>query len=91
MLCFLRYYTLRRRFFVPSILYEGGGSHQLQVPDGHPGGDDEEITAVANSDSDGDLGEIGCVRNGPSAADAIVHDVPLVSPELHLLTTKFYS
>lgn len=82
---FIRYYTIRKRFFIPLALYAGAGPHRLQVSDDDPERDDEEMAVDVNSDLDGDLEETA------SASNAIVHNVPLVSPQLHLLTTKSYS
>jgi hypothetical protein len=82
---FIRYYTIRRRVFIPTVLKAGAGPHQL--PKGGPGNDNasEEIPLVLSED---DSMEVDYQEAGSS--DTVTHNVPLVGleryPHLPLLT-----
>ena len=77
---FVRYYTIRRRFFIPTVLKAGGGPHQL--PKGSPENDSEseEIPLVFPED---DSMEVDYPVAGPSTdvSDRVTHNVPLVGLE----------
>lgn len=74
---FLRYYTIRRRVFIPTVLKAGAGPHQL--PEGSPGEDDtgEEMLLVSSED---DSMEIDNPETGSPTytSDDVTHNVPLV-------------
>lgn len=72
---FIRYYTIRKRLFIPLILKAGAGPHVL--PKGNAEKDDAEAAVVELSDSDEDLAEIGHLETDPN----VTHNVPLVSLE----------
>jgi len=85
---FIRYYTIRRRVFIPIVLKAGAGPHQL--PKGDTGDDANEETLLVLSEDDPmevDYQESGSPIN---ASDEVIHNVPLVglkhSPRLPLLT-----
>ena len=88
---FIRYYTIRRRVFIPTVLKAGAGPHQL--PDGDPGDDDasEEVLLVSSEDDpmEVDYQETGSPITG---SDEVIHNVPLVGldhyPHLLLLTDR---
>ena len=75
---FIRYYTIRRRFLIPTVIKAGAGPHQL--PESDPGGDNtgEEVHWPSPVDDpiDADPPE-----TGSPALDEVVHNVPLVCPE----------
>lgn len=77
---FVRYYTIRRRFFIPMVLKAGAGPHQPQK--GSPEDDDasQEIPLVFSED---DLMEVDYPGAGSPAntSDGVVHNVPLVGLE----------
>jgi hypothetical protein len=74
---FIRYYTIRRRLFIPMVIKAGAGPHQLPEPD--PRGDLTGEEGLQLS-SDEDSME---VDDGPMEVDSdeVVHNVPLVCPE----------
>ena len=80
---FVRYYTIRKKFFVPLLLKAGAGPHQLSKENSRE--DDAGTAAVEISDDD-DLAGLDYLETGPN----VVHNVPLVSeehrPRLSLLT-----
>ena len=79
---FIRYYTIRRRFLIPTVIKAGAGPHQLPKPD--PRGDgaaEEELQSSSGDDSTGvDYSETG---SRPDVVDEVIHNVPLVCPDLH--------
>ena len=70
---FIRYYTIRKRMFIPLLLKAGAGPHQLSK--GNAESDDAESTVVEISDSDDGLTEVGRLEAGSN----VIHNVPLVS------------
>ena len=72
---FIRYYTIRKRRFIPVLLKAGAGPHQL--PRGNPDEDDAEAAAmmVKISDFDAEFDYLA------EANTDVTHNVPLVSPE----------
>jgi hypothetical protein len=72
---FIRYYTIRKKMFIPVLLKAGAGPHQL--PKENVEEDDAEAAVIEITDSDDDLAEIGHLELSPS----VVHNVPLVSPD----------
>lgn len=77
---FIRYYTIRKRFLIPTVLEAGAGPHQL--PEGSSENDNasEEILLVSSEDdfTEGDYSETG---SPTGASDEVIHNVPLVSLE----------
>ena len=80
---FIRYYTLRRRIFIPMVIKAGAGPHQL--PGSDPRGDntgEEGLQPLSDDDSmEVDYGETG---SHTDAFDEAVHNVPSVRPECYL-------
>ena len=74
---FIRYYTMRKKIFIPRLLKAGAGPHQL--PDGDTGNDGTEEVDVGSSDSDDELVEVGCAESSLN----VTHNVPLVSSLHH--------
>jgi len=74
---FIRYYTVRKRFFIPTVLKAGAGPHQL--PKGGHGGDDlgEEGFQVFSAD---DSTEVDYPETSPpeDVFDEVIHNVPTV-------------
>ena len=74
---FIRYYTIRKRFFIPTVLKAGAGPHQL--PRGGHGDDDlvEEGLQVLSVD---DSTEVDYPETGPpgDVFDEVIHNVPTV-------------
>jgi hypothetical protein len=66
---FIRYYTIRRRLFIPTVIKAGAGPHQLPKP--HPPSDGDSIQV--------DYAEIG---SHPNALDEVIHNVPSVCPNV---------
>ena len=77
---FIRYYTIRKRLFIPMVIRGGGGPHQL--PKGDTGGDDAEAAVVEISDDDSDDDGLTEVSHTEAGLE-VIHNVPLVSPEHH--------
>jgi len=77
---FIRYYTIRRRVFIPIVLKAGAGPHQL--PDGSPRSDMDMPLALSDDDSV----EVDHLDTGSplKTSDGIIHNVPLVGPEHYL-------
>ena len=88
---FLRYYTIRRRVFIPTVLKAGAGPHQL--PKGDPGNDNSNEETLLVS-SEGDPMEVDYQETGSpiNVSDEVIHNVPLVglkhSPHPPLLTNR---
>ena len=74
---FIRYYTMRKKLFIPRLLKAGAGPHEL--PDGDTRNDGTEEVEVGSSDSDDGLVDVGCAESSPN----LTHNVPLVSPLHH--------
>ena len=74
---FIRYYTIRKRAFFPTVLKAGAGPHQLPKGGGDPG---EEGLQVLSTD---DPMEVDPPETGsPSViSDEVIHNVPTVGPE----------
>ena len=73
---FIRYYTIRRRFLIPTVIKAGAGPHQL--PKSDPGGDntdEEELQSLSGDDSTD--------TDHPETGSRVVHNVPLVCPEFY--------
>jgi hypothetical protein len=84
---FIRYYTIRRRMFVPMVIKAGAGPHQLPMPD--PRGDntgEEGLQPSSDDDSmevDSDQMEVDYPETGSRANtfDEVIHNVPSVCLE----------
>jgi hypothetical protein len=74
---FIRYYTIRKRMFIPWLLKAGAGPHQL--PKGDTENDSEELVSAETSDDDVDMAEVCDLEASPK----VTHNVPLVGPEHH--------
>ena len=76
---FVRYYTIRKKLFVPFLLKAGAGPHQL--PKENTREDDAGTAAVDLSDDDGDddLAGLDYIETSPT----VIHNVPLVSAAYH--------
>lgn len=72
---FVRYYTIRKRFFIPVLLKAGAGPHQL--PKGNTRSDSTGVVIVENPDSDDDLAEVGRLEK----RSGVIHSVPPVSAQ----------
>lgn len=74
---FIRYYTIRRRMFIPMVIKAGAGPHQL--PKGSPGNDDASEEALQVSSEDEPM-EIDYPETGPpiNDPDGVIRNVPLV-------------
>lgn len=76
---FIRYYTMRKRFFVPLVIKAGAGPHQLPKPDPSGDGTGEERLQPSSGD---DSTEVRYSKTRSLAAvDEVIHNVPLVCPE----------
>ena len=77
---FIRYFTIRRRVFIPTILKAGGGPHQLQ--EGSPESDDasEEILLVSSEDGSLEV-DYPEAESPTDASDKVIHNVPMVGLE----------
>ena len=77
---FIRYFTIRRRVFIPTILKAGGGPHQLQ--EGSPESDDasEEILLVSSEDGSLEV-DYPEAESPTNASDKVIHNVPMVGLE----------
>ena len=84
---FIRYYTIRRRLFIPTVIKAGAGPHQL--PKSDPGSDspgEEGLQPSSDDDSaeedpaEEDLSEY---RPPDNAFDEVIHNIPLVCPKCH--------
>ena len=77
---FLRYYTIRRRVFIPTVLKAGAGPHEL--PEGETEDDNtngETLLALSEDDPmEVDYQETGSPIN---ASDEVIHNVPSVGPK----------
>lgn len=88
---FLRYYTIRRRVFIPTVLKAGAGPHQLPKGDPEDDNTNEEMLLASSED---DPMEVDCQETGSpiNASDEVIHNVPLVGlkhyPHLPLLTNR---
>jgi hypothetical protein len=88
---FIRYYTIRRRMFIPVVIKAGAGPHQL--PKSDPSGDNTGEEGLQPS-SDDDSTEDDYLETGSSTNvfGEAIHNVPLVRPECclrsPLLTTR---
>jgi hypothetical protein len=85
---FIRYYTIRRWLFIPTVIKAGAGPHQL--PKSDPRGDEEGLQPSFDDDSaEVDYSE---TRSRTNAFDEVIHNVPSVGPEflscLPLLTNR---
>jgi len=84
---FIRYYTIRKRLFIPMVIKAGAGPHQLPKGDHGDGGLGEEgLQALPIDDSmEVDYPETGSPRD---TLDEVVHNVPTVGPNHYpLLST----
>ena len=83
---FIRYYTIRKWLFIPTVIKAGAGPHQL--PESSPRADGEGLQPL----SDDDPMEVDHPETGscPNALDGVIHNVPSVCrkcyPHLPLLT-----
>ena len=77
---FIRYYTIRRRIFIPTVLKAGARPHQL--PEGSPGNDDPSEEILLDSSEDDSM-EFDYPETGSptDASGGVIHNVPLVCPE----------
>ena len=77
---FIRYYTIRRKLFIPMVIKAGAGPHQL--PKGNPGNDDAS-EGISLDLSEDDSTEVDYPETGSPAdtSDEVIHNVPLVGPE----------
>lgn len=88
---FIRYYTIRRRLFIPQVVKAGAGPHQ--PPESDPRGDSADEGGLQPSSSEDSL-EVNCPETGPRAnvVDEVVHNIPQVCPgrclHLPLLTNR---
>ena len=88
---FIRYYTIRKRFFFPTVFKAGAGPHQLPKGDSGDGSSDEEGLQVSSVDDsmEIDLPETGSPRD---TIDEVIHNVPTVGsntqPRLLPLTNR---
>ena len=76
---FIRYYTIRKRFFVPMVIKAGAGPHQLpkeSTEEDDAGAAAVEISSGGDNNGDGGLAEISYQEAGPE----VIHNVPQVSP-----------
>jgi hypothetical protein len=71
---FIRYYTIRKKLFIP-LLKARAGPHQL--PKGDFENDDAEVVMVEVSEDDDDFADIDYLETGPH----VIHNVPTVSPD----------
>ena len=78
---FIRYYTIRKRLSIPTVLEAGAGPHRFSK--GNPGSDDAEVVEVEISDDDDGEG-LTDVSDSEAGLD-VIHNVPLVSPNHHPL------
>ena len=78
---FIRYYTLRRRIFIPMIIKAGAGPHEL--PRSDPRDDyTEELQSSSEDDSvEDNYTETDSCAN---AYDEVIHNVPSVCPERYI-------
>jgi len=75
---FIRYYTIRKRIFIPTVLKAGAGPHQL--PRGNHGDDNsgEEGLQVLSIDDSMEVDDPG-TGSPIDAFDEVIHNVPTVS------------
>jgi hypothetical protein len=80
---FIRYYTLRRRMFIPMVIKAGAGPHQLPKSDPR---DDNTGEGELQPSSDDESTEDDYQETGShtGAFDEVIHNVPPVRPECHL-------
>lgn len=80
---FIRYYTIRKRVFIPTIIKAGAGPHQLPRGDHGDGGSDEgKLQAFSTDESmEIDYPETGSTRD---TFDEAIHNVPTVGPKHYL-------
>jgi hypothetical protein len=84
---FIRYYTIRRRMFIPMVIKAGAGPHQLPKPD--PGGDntgEEGLQPLSDDDSTED--DYLETESSTNAFGEAIHNVPLVRPEFYLRSLR---
>jgi len=86
---FIRYYTIRKRVFIPMVIKAGAGPHQLpkgEYGDGNLG--EERLQALSTGDST----EIDYPETGSHTFDEVIHNLPTVGPKYHprlpLLTNR---
>jgi hypothetical protein len=78
---FIRYYTIRRRLFIPTIIKAGAGPHQLPKSD-HDNTGKEKLQPLSGDNSmEGGYPE---TRSPANTSNEVVHNVPLVCPEWYL-------
>jgi len=77
---FVRYYTIRRRVFIPTIIKAGAGPHQL--PKGSPG-DGGAGGGVFQAPSGDDSIEVGYSETGSdtNTSEEVIHTIPQVGLE----------
>ena len=80
---FIRYYTIRRRGFIPTVLKAGAGPHQLQG--GSPENDNASEEMLPVSPKDDSTAEVDTPEADSSTdtSDNVIHNVPLVGLEHH--------
>ena len=74
---FIRYYTIRKRVFIPMIIKAGAGPHQL--PKGDRGDDylgEERLQTLSIEDLPG-----GDYPETRDSFDEVIHNVPTVGPK----------
>ena len=76
---FIRYYTIRKRLFIPMVIKAGAGPHQL--PKGNYEDDDSAGEKLQVSPADDSI-EIDHLETGSprDTFDEVVHNVPTVGP-----------
>jgi len=74
---FIRYYTIRKRLFLPTVIKAGAGPHQLPEGD-HEGDISGEGELFVDDPTEFDYPETG---SPGGALDEVIHNVPAVSPK----------
>jgi hypothetical protein len=78
---FIRYYTIRRRLFIPMVIKAGAGPHQLPKSDPRDDNTGEEgLQPSSDDDSTEDDYQDRITHN---AFDEVIHNVPPVCPKCH--------
>jgi hypothetical protein len=73
---FIRYYTIRKWFFIPTVIKAGAGPHQLPKSDPRV---DEEGLQPSSDDDPMEIDYPG-TKSHPNTFDEVIHNMPLVCP-----------
>ena len=80
---FIRYYTIRKRVFIPMIIKAGAGPHQLPKGDDGDDGSAWERLQISPIDHPMEIGYVQETGSPRDTSDEVIHNVPTVGPKCY--------